>query len=103
MVVGGVAQTRGALLAAHRPDAAGTSCRACGHVYGEVRACPAAAEALEGSAAVVRPGPVEQAGPVEIVHMVCGPRPRRRRSGLWVAVRRLSRRERNRDELEPLV
>ena len=74
LVIGGVAQTRGAIVAAHQPDAVGESCRSCGHVYGEVRVCPAAAEALEGCAALVSPA---SAGPVEIVHVVCGRRPRR--------------------------
>lgn len=79
IVVRGIASTQDALLAAHRPNAAGTACRECGHVYTNVRACPAAAETLEGCAALVAPAP---AGPVEIVHVACQRRPRRS-SGLW--------------------
>ncbi|HEY9473453.1 MAG TPA: hypothetical protein VIS06_06305, partial [Mycobacteriales bacterium] len=46
LVIGGVAETRARIVAAHRPDGSGERCRACGHVYASgVQVCPAAAEA----------------------------------------------------------
>lgn len=84
LVVGGVAQTREAILAAHRPTLAGTECRACGHVYAGVRVCPAAAEVLEGCPSLIASGPAP-ADRVEIVHVACGRRPRRS-SGRWAWV-----------------